>query len=127
METNEKKDDLYSSLLKDVKEYVHLQFDMLRLVLIEKISQIISLIVVLFIGTILILASFIYFSMAFVHWMNSIFDSMIPGFLILGGFFLILFSLFYGLKTKIFLNPIIKKLSSIFFKNMNNSYHHDKK
>jgi hypothetical protein len=87
METNEKKDDLYSSLLKDVKEYVHLQFDMLRLVLIEKISQIISLIVVLFIGTILILASVIYFSMAFVHWMNGIFDSMIPGFLILGGSF----------------------------------------
>jgi len=115
MENNEKKEDTYSLLLNDVKEYFNLQFDRLRLVLIEKLSQIISLIVILFIGTILILASFIYFSMAFVHWMSTVFGSMIPGFLILGGFFVILFALFYLLKNKIFLNPIIKKLASIFF------------
>jgi hypothetical protein len=125
METNEKKDDAYSLLLKDVKEYAHLQFDMLRLVLIEKLSQIISLIVVLFIGAILILASFIYFSMAFVHWMSTIFGSMIPGFLILGGFFVILFAVFYKLKTSVFLNPIVKKLSSILFKDLNNSENHE--
>lgn len=125
MENNEKKNDAYSLLLNDVKEYVNLQFDRMRLVLIEKLSQIISLIVALFIGTVLILASFIYFSMAFVHWMNIVFGSMIPGFLILGGFFVILFSLFYLLKNKIFLNPIIKKLASIFFKNMHNSNNHE--
>ena len=115
MDSEKPKDDKYLTFVKDAKEYIELQGDMLRLNLVEKVSQIISYLVVVIIGLFLGLTAFVYFSMAFVIWMQSFFGSMIPGFLILGAFFIVLLVLFFVFRDKLFVNPIIKKMSGILF------------
>jgi hypothetical protein len=48
------------------------------------------------------------------------FHSLIPGLLIMGGIWVILFFMFYLLRKRIFVNPMIRILSRILF-------HHHKK
>lgn len=109
-------DDVYKSLAKNAKDYVDLQLQMLKLNIVEKTSQILSLLIVIIAGTILLMAAFVYFSMMFVLWMKTLTGSLTYGFLIIAGFFLLLFILFILLRKKIIINPIIKAMSGILFK-----------
>ena len=115
MNTPELQDDIYTSFVKDVKDYVELKYDLLRLNLLEKLSLIIALILSLFVGVLLIITALVFFSIAFVHWTGDLFGSLVPGFLILGGIFGVLFFVFFWLRKKIFVNPMIKLLSRIIF------------
>lgn len=115
MYTRENNDPPLKGLLENVKEYAQLQIDLLKINLIEKASRLISMIIVAILAVLLLVTAFIYLSMAFIHWMATFFGSMIPGFLMVGGFFILLFVIFYLLRNKVFLNPIIKKISGILF------------
>ena len=115
-DTNQERDDVYKSLVNNAKDYVDLQFQLLRLNIVEKTSQILSLLIVIIAGTILLTAAFVYFSMMFVLWMKTVTGSLTYGFLIIAAFFLLLFILFILLRKKIIINPIIKAMSSILFK-----------
>lgn len=109
-------EDAYKAMAKDAKEYADLQLQLLKLNLVEKSSQILSLLVVIIAGAILLMAAFIFFSLVFVLWMRNITGSMMTGFIILGAFFILLFILFFALRKKLMINPLIKKLSAILFK-----------
>jgi hypothetical protein len=115
MKTSESKNDIYTSFTKDVKEYMKMNYDLFSLNLIEKLSIILSLLFALFIGVLLLIVAFVYFTMAFVYWTELFFHSLIPGFLILGGVYVVLFFVFYLLRKRIFVNPLIKILSRILF------------
>lgn len=115
METPESNPDMYKSLVKEVKDYILLSYDLLRLNLVEKLSRVIALILSLFVGILLLVTALVYFSLAFVYWTGIFFGSLIPGFLILGGLFLLLFFIFFSLRKRLFVNPMIKFLSGIFF------------
>ena len=121
MNTSEPQSDIYKSVVKDVKDYVQLNYDLLRLNLVEKLSLIIALVLSLFIGILLVITAMVYFSIAFVHWTVAFFESLIPGFLILGGFFLVLFVIFFALRKRLFVNPMIKLLGSIIFNEPKNT------
>ena len=114
--TNQDQDDVYKSLANNAKDYVDLQFQLLKLNVVEKTSQILSLLIVIIAGTILLTAAFVYFSMMFVLWMKTVTGSLTYGFLIIAAFFLLLFILFILLRKKLIINPIIKKMSAILFK-----------
>ena len=114
-DANQERDDVYKSLVNNVKEYADLQLQLLKLNIVEKTSQILSLLIVIIAGTILLMAAFVYFSMMFVLWMKALTGSLTYGFLIIAGFFLLLFILFVLLRKKMIINPIIKKMSSILF------------
>ena len=109
-------DDAYKAMAKDAKEYADLQLQLFKLNLVEKSSQILSLLVVIIAGAILLMAAFVFFSLVFVLWMKNLTGSMMTGFVILGAFFIVLFILFWLLRKKIMINPMIKKLSAILFK-----------
>lgn len=114
-DANQERDDVYKSLVNNVKDYADLQLQLLKLNIVEKTSQILSLLIVIIAGTILLMAAFVYFSMMFVLWMKTLTGSLTYGFLIIAGFFLLLFILFVLLRKKMIINPIIKKMSSIMF------------
>lgn len=114
-DANQERDDVYKSLVNNVKDYADLQLQLLKLNIVEKTSQILSLLIVIIAGTILLMTAFVYFSMMFVLWMKTLTGSLTYGFLIIAAFFLLLFILFVLLRKKMIINPIIKKMSSILF------------
>lgn len=106
----------YKQLLEDGQRYLRTRYDLLRLELLEKLSRIIALILVLVISIVLVLTAFVYFSFALVSWMSQYFGNPVPAFCIVGGTFLLLLALVFILRKQIFLNPLIRQLSEILFK-----------
>lgn len=104
-------------LIENLKEYILLRFDLLKLNTVEKSSSVLSLIFGFLVGSLLIFLAVIFLSFAFIYWLGDLFGSMIPGLLIVGGFFILLFIFFYFFREKLLLNPIIRKMSALFFEN----------
>ena len=57
-DANQERDDVYKSLVNNVKDYADLQLQLLKLNIVEKTSQILSLLIVIIAGTILLMAAF---------------------------------------------------------------------
>lgn len=108
--------DAYKSIVKNAKEYGELHLQLLKLNAVGSLSQIISCLIIIIVGALLLMGAFLYFSMILVVWMKQLTGSWIYGFLIMGSIFILLFVILLLLRKKIMVNPIIKKLSSILFK-----------
>lgn len=112
----EAKENKYEKLSEDIKSYAKMHYDLLRLEALEKSSRVIALLLVVACVITLSMGAFIYFSFALVFWLRPMFDSYIIPFLILGGTFILMQVILFIFKDKIILNPIIKQLSAIFFR-----------
>lgn len=109
----------YGKFAKDVKEYLSLRYDLLRIEILEKLSKIIALIVVLFVAVVLGLAALIYFSFVFAFALKEACGSAVPGFLSIGGFFSLLLILLIIFRKQLVLNPLIRIIGGILFHNDN--------
>ena len=108
--------DDYKKLLADCKDYIQTRYDLLRLELLDKLSQILGLIVLIIVALILVMGALAYFSVALVHLMSQVMPVSVAC-LILGCVLLIILLILYLNKEKIFINPFIRILSSLFFEN----------
>jgi hypothetical protein len=106
----------YRKLSEDAKEYLKMRYDLLRLELLEKLSLIVSLVLLIVISVVFLLSAFMYASLALVFYLRNIWGSPVPGFLLLCGVFLAIAALLFVMKEKWFVNPLIKQLSAILFK-----------
>ena len=109
METN------YKEVISELKSYASMRFDLIRLELLEKLSKIISLILLVFVCILVSIIIFTYLSILLLLWLNDVFSSMIPGVCIVAGIYAIALTIMILFKEKIFLNPIIGALSKIIF------------
>lgn len=105
----------YKQILNEVKSYANLRFDLLRLELLEKLSKIISLILLVVVCILISIIVFTYLSILLLLWLNDVFSSMIPGVCIVAGIYAIILAIMIIFKKKIFLNPIVSALSKIIF------------
>ena len=106
----------YGKFAKDVKEYLSLRYDLLRIEILEKLSKIIALIVVLFVAVVLGLAALIYFSFVFAFALKEACGSAVPGFMAIGGFFVLLLAVLSVFRKQIVLNPLIRVIGGILFR-----------
>lgn len=111
-----KLDPEYKQLLNDTKEYISLRYDLLRLEVLEKLSLILSLFILIVISVMLALAAFVYFSLAFAYYLKSLLGSMTPGLCIIGGIFILILILIVAFRKQFIINPLIKRISKILFK-----------
>lgn len=109
METN------YKEVISELKSYASMRFDLIRLELLEKLSKIISLILLVFVCILISIIVFTYLSILLLLWLNDVFSSMIPGVCIVAGVYAILLTAMIIFRKKVFLNPIVSALSKIIF------------
>ncbi|MBR1928214.1 MAG: phage holin family protein [Paludibacteraceae bacterium] len=104
----------YSKLFADCKEYLSTRYDLLRLELLEKLSIIIGMLVFLIVTLFLGFGAIAYFSVALVHLMANVMAPAVAC-IILGGVLIVILLLLYWQREKLFVNPLVKKLSQILF------------
>ncbi len=109
----------YKQFVRDAKEYLSLRYDMLRLELLEKLSRIIAFLAMLAMSAGCALAALMYFSFVLAYALKDTFGSLIPGFAIMGCFFVLLIVLLVNFRKQLVLNPIIRVISHILFKEKN--------
>ncbi len=105
----------YKQLLEDSKSYLQTRYDLLRLELLDKLSQILGLLILVFVAIVLLLVAVAYFSVALVAWMSTVMPTA-AACCILGGFFLLLLLVAYLLRNSLFINPLVRTLSQILFR-----------
>lgn len=106
----------YSKLFEDAHTFLSKRYDLFLLRLLEKVSIIIglliTLVVVLFLASIVVLFSGIALAYVLGQWLP-----MWAAYLIIGAIFLLLLVLAVVFRRQWFINPIVAVLSSILFSN----------
>ncbi|MCK9218454.1 MAG: phage holin family protein [Bacteroidales bacterium] len=112
METG-KISDNFSSLTENVKEYIHLQIDFVKLVLTEKLAKLTSFFLIAVIFFILAMFLLLFLSLAFVFWFGEIVGPTWIGALIVTAVYILGGAVVYFQREKLFINPLVSHLTKI--------------
>ena len=100
--------------LKDhAKEYIDLRVDLVKLVIVEKLSRLASLLLLFVIFMILLLFAAGFICLAFVLWYGQHVGPIWTGALIVVGVLAIKAVILFLMRKRLLLNPIIAQLSKI--------------
>jgi hypothetical protein len=102
-----------NTLSDHLKEYVNLRVDLLKLVLVEKMSRLTSLLLLLIFVLILVMFAGVFLGLAFVLWYGQNVGPMWAGALIIVGVLVLKGTILYLFRKRFLLNPVIKQLSKI--------------
>lgn len=99
---------------KDLASYLSQRYDLLKLELLEKSSQILSVVLSMLIVVVCALVVVIYLSNALVSWLTIALNAGWAYTIVCGIFVLTIIIVLYK-KDTLFVNPLIRKLSRILF------------
>ena len=105
----------YQKLWDDAKKYLQLRYNLMRVELLEKTSQIASILLTIIVALLLGIIIFTYLSALLLFWLKTIFGSFIPGLCIVLGIHLILLVLVIVFRKQWFLHPLISSFSKILY------------
>lgn len=100
--------------VKDAKEYLSQRYELLKLELLEKSSQLISVVLSMLIVVVCALVVLVYISSAIVGWLTLAFNAAVA-YSILCGVFIIIMVVVFLYKDRLFVKPLIRKLSRILY------------
>ena len=101
------------ALSDHAKEYLNLRVDLLKLILVEKLSRMTSTLVLFVLFLIFAMFAGAFIGLAFVLWYGENVGPMWAGALIVAGVLVLKGLLFYLFRKKLLLNPVIAKISKI--------------
>ena len=104
-----------TDLIKDISNYVSHRYDLLKVELLEKGTRIIAMFLSLLVIFICCVAVVLYLSFAMAKWVNMATESSTAGYFVVAGIFLIMLVLAIIYKERLFINPILRKLSEILY------------
>lgn len=101
--------------IRDAKDYLSKRYDLLKLELLEKSSQILSVILSLLIVVVCALVVLVYLSSALVSWLTVALNAA-WAYTIVCGIFIVILLVTLAFKDKMFVKPLIRKFSAILYK-----------
>ena len=113
MFANDKSIDNLESLFKEVRKYIELQGQYVKLDLVEKLTILLSTLILILIIIILSMALF-YFSFMLVYALAPLVGSLIGGYAIIGGVVLLLAILIYRMRKQWIFQPMVHFLARLF-------------
>jgi membrane-bound ClpP family serine protease len=117
MANNQEPADNFQQLYDDVKKYVELQTEYVKVEFVEKLTILLS--TVLIIGLVMVLAIsalfYLFFSLAYA--LQPIIGNLAISFAIISGIYVLLIVLFMAFRKRIIINPLVRFLSNLFLKN----------
>jgi len=103
-----------SAIWADIKEYVSIQKEYCKLEVIEKLSLIVSfLLITLFCIGFLFLA-LVYCSLALLFLLESAFGSIIPALFLVGAANVLIMLLLLAFRKHLFINPVVRLVDKLF-------------
>jgi len=114
MANNQEPLENFRQLYDDVKKYVELQTEYVKVEFVEKLTILLStlLIIILIIVLAVIALSYVFFSIAYA--IEPLVGSLSISFGIISGIYFILIGLLIMLRKQIIINPLVKFISNLF-------------
>ena len=105
--------DNFSSMTENVKDYVNLRIDLVKLILTEKIAKLASFFLIAVIFFILAMFLLLFLSLAFAFWFGDEIGPTWLGALIVTAFYVLCGLLIYVKRHQFFINPLVSHLTKI--------------
>jgi hypothetical protein len=105
--------DNVSEISENVRAYIRLRIDLLKLTLTEKMSLIISALLISIILFLVFLFVSMFMSMAFIFWFRDHAGPLYVGAMIVAGFYLLVGAIVFLLRNRIFIDPLVSQISKI--------------
>lgn len=110
---SEKISDNFSNLTENVKDYINLRIDLVKLIITEKIARLASFFLIAVIFFIIAMFIMLFLSLAFLFWFGDIVGPTWVGALIVTAFYVLVCLIIYMKRDQIFLNPLVTHLAKI--------------
>ena len=120
MFANDKSIDNLTELFKEVKKYLKLQGEYVKLDLVEKLTILLSTLTLIFVLIILGTMAAFYLSFMLVYVLASATGSLVAGYAI-GGILILLAFIIYRLRQKLIFQPMVNFLARLFLDDSSNN------
>ncbi len=124
MFANDKSIDNLESLFKEIKNYIELQGQYIKLDLIEKLTILLSTLILILLLIILGMMALFYFSFMLVYTLAPLVGSLTGGYAVIGGGILLLALCIYSMRKKLIFQPMVHFLARLF---LEETHHHNEK
>ena len=121
MFANYKSIDNLTELFKEVKKYLKLQGEYVKLDLVEKLTILLSTLTLIFVLIILGTMAAFYLSFMLVYVLASATGSLVAGYAIIGGILILLAFIIYRLRQKLIFQPMVNFLARLFLDDSSNN------
>ena len=121
MFANDKSIDNLTELFKEVKKYLKLQGEYVKLDLVEKLTILLSTLTLIFVLIILGTMAAFYLSFMLVYVLASATGSLVAGYAIIGGILILLAFIIYRLRQKLIFHPMVNFLARLFLDDSSNN------
>ena len=103
-----------SAIWADIKEYISVQKEYCKLTVIEKLSLIVSFLLVTLFCIGFFFLAFFYCSLALLFLLENAFGSIIPALFLVGAMNVLVLLLLLAFKKYLFINPVVRLVSKMF-------------
>lgn len=114
MFANDKSIDNLEALFREVKKYINLQGEYLKLELVEKLTILLSTLILVFVLGMLAIMALFYFSFMLVYALDSFTNSLIASYAIIGGGLLLIALIIYRMRQLLIFQPMVNFLAKLF-------------
>ena len=121
MFANDKSIDNLTELFKEVKKYLKLQGEYVKLDLVEKLTILLSTLTLIFVLIIIGTMAAFYLSFMLVYVLASATGSLVAGYAIIGGILILLAFIIYRLRQKLIFQPMVNFLARLFLDDSSNN------
>lgn len=121
MFANDKSIDNLTELFKEVKKYLKLQGEYVKLDLVEKLTILLSTLTLIFVLIILGTMAAFYLSFMLVYVLASATGSLVAGYAIISGILILLAFIIYRLRQKLIFQPMVNFLARLFLDDSSNN------
>lgn len=119
MSTQQNTVENIQQLIAEVKEYISLQKDYAKVDFVQKLTILLSTLIMILILIILGMVTLFYLLFVLAYALEPLVGGLVYSFSIISGISILLIVIIYRLRTKLITNPLVKFLTNLFLNDSN--------
>lgn len=104
----------FQQLYAEVKKYIELQTEYIKVEFVEKLTILLSTLVILTVAIVLVIAALFYLFFSLAYALVPLVGSLAISFCIISGIYVFLIILLFAFRKSIVINPLVRFLSKLF-------------
>jgi len=117
MKTTNEPVENFQQLYDDIKKYVELQTDYLKVEFVEKLTILLSTLLIIMLVFVLAIAALFYLSFSLAYLLQPLVGGLTISFCIVSVLYVLLILVLFVYRKKLIINPIVRLLSRLFLSN----------
>lgn len=119
MFANDKSIDNLEALFKEIKKYIELQGQYVKIDLVEKLTILISTLILICVLIVLGMTALFYFSFMLVYTIDSWVNNLITSYAIIGGCIMLIGIFIFVMRKRLIFQPMVNFLARLFLEDNN--------